>query len=50
MWWDPTCKEFDSYDDGLVDGIGELLKWKFLEFETMRKNLKDRIEDCHETE
>ena len=36
MWWDPTRKEFDSYDGGLVDGIGELLKLKFLEFDMMK--------------
>jgi hypothetical protein len=42
---DPTRKELDSYDCSLVDGIGELLKSKFLEFDTMRKNLEDRIED-----
>jgi hypothetical protein len=49
MWWDPTRKEFDTYDGGLVDGMGELLKSKFLEFETMRKNLEDRIEDYNKT-
>lgn len=49
MWWDPTRKEFNSYDSGLVDGIGELLKSKFLEFETMRKNLEDRVEDYKKT-
>ena len=49
MWWDPTRKEFDSFDGGLVDGMGELLKSKFIEFETMRKNLEDRVEDYKKT-
>ena len=48
-WWDPTPKEFDSYDCSLVGGIGKLLKSKFLEFDTMRKNLEDRIEDYKKT-
>ena len=47
MWWDPACKEFDSYDGGLVDGIGELLKSKFLEFDMMKKNMEGRVEDYH---
>ena len=49
MWWDPTLKEFDSYNGGLVDRIGELLKSKFLEFEKMKKNLEDRVEDYKKT-
>jgi len=49
MWWDPTRKEFDSFDGGLVDGMGELLKAKFIEFETMMKNLEDRIEEYKKT-
>ena len=49
MWWDPTRKEFDSFDSGIVDGIGELLKSKFIELDTMRKNLEDRVEEYHKT-
>ena len=45
MLWNQTPKEFNSFDSGLVDGIGELLKSKFLEFDTMRKDLEGRIND-----
>ena len=33
----------------MMDEIGELVKSKFLEFEMMRKNLEDRIEDYKKT-
>ena len=49
MWWDPTRKEFDSYDGGLVDGIRELLKSKFLEFDMMKKNMEGRVKDYHKS-
>jgi hypothetical protein len=49
MWWDPIPKEFDSFDGGLVDRTGELLKSKFLVFDTMRKNLEDRVEEYKKT-
>ena len=45
MLWNQTPKEFNSFDSGLVDGIGELLKSKFLEFDTMRKDLEGGIND-----
>jgi hypothetical protein len=49
MWWDPTPKEFDSFDGGLVDGTGELLKSKFLVSDTIRKNFEDRVEEYKKT-
>ena len=44
MWWDPTHEDFESFEGGLVDGLGELSKSKFGEFEARKKGLEDRIE------
>jgi hypothetical protein len=41
--------KFDSFDGGLVDGTGELLKSKFIVFDAMRKNLEDKVEEYKKT-
>jgi hypothetical protein len=43
MWWNPTRDDIQSYDAGLVDGIGVLSRSKFLSFQAMMTSLEDRL-------
>ena len=49
MWWNPTRNDFKTFDAGLVDGLGELLRAKFLLFQTMMTGLENRLEDYKKT-
>ena len=49
MWWNPTRDDFKTFDAGLVDGLGELSRAKFLLFQTMMTGLENRLEDYKKT-
>jgi hypothetical protein len=48
MWWDPTCEDFKSSDNGLVDGLGMLSRSKVRLFQEMMESLEIRVEE-HKT-
>jgi hypothetical protein len=48
MWWDPTRDDFETYDAGLVDGLGELARDKFLLLQAMMMSLESRIDSYQE--
>ena len=49
MWWNPTRNNFKSFDGGLVDKLGELLRENFLSFQTMITSLENSFEDYKKT-
>ena len=49
MWWNPTRDDFKTFDGGIVDGLGELSRVKFLSFQTMMTSLENRHEDYKKT-
>lgn len=40
MWWDPTREDFESSDNGLVDGLGVLSRSKVRLFQEMMESLE----------
>ena len=49
MWWDPTRNDFETFDRGLIDGLGQLLKSKNFLLKEMMTSLESRIEDYKKT-
>jgi len=45
MWWNPTCDDFKSFEESLVDGLGELSRPMFLSFQAMMTSLENRFGD-----
>ena len=49
MWWDPIHNDFKSFGSSLVDGLGKLLRSKFLSLQAMMMNLESRLDDYKKT-
>ena len=49
MWWDPIHNNFKSFGSSLVDGLGKLLRLKFLSLQAMMMNLECRLDDYKKT-
>jgi hypothetical protein len=45
MWWDPTLADFKTFDAGIVDGLGEMKRSKFLLLRGLMMSLESRIDD-----
>ena len=45
MWWDLTLADFKTFDAGVVDGLGEMKRSKFLLLWGLMMNLESRIND-----
>ena len=45
MWWDPTHDDFKTFDSGVVDGLGELKRSKFLLLRGLMINLESRLDN-----
>jgi hypothetical protein len=45
MWWNPTRGDFISTEFGVLDGLGKLRSARYAQFETMKKEVVDRVDN-----
>ena len=45
MWWNPTCGDFISTEFGVLDGLGKLRSARYAQFQTMKREMVDRVDN-----
>jgi hypothetical protein len=48
MWWNPTRGDFISSEFGVLDGLGKLRSARYARFQTMKREMVDRVDNTAE--